>query len=206
MSSSQEVRQLIIEYWCRILLSFSTSFSIDDIAKIIVEFGNEYEQFDATVSGTGMKGTTIEFGEDNLTAKFLGYNESAFGLIEAVPGCIYHWKIKLIEVGGHSVNIGIVEADKMETQDAAYFWGYEYGYSYYKDGQTWHNNKGKYYGDPIGKDDIIHIWLDLKDKYDLSFDKNGKKYGKAWDVNHDTTYKLAVRVRGSVQIFSFEIV
>ena len=92
----------------------------------------------------------------------------------------------------------------MENQDAAYFQGYEYGYSYYKDSQTWNNNKGKYYGDPIGKDHIIHIWLDLKDKYDLSFDKNGKKYGQAWDAHHNTTYKLAVR--GSVQIFSFEIV
>ena len=205
MSSSQEVRQLIIEYWFRIILC--TSFSVDDIAKIMIEFGNEYEQFDTIVSATGIEETTTEFGKDDLTAKFVGDTESAFGLLEAIPGCIYHWQIKLLELSGQSVNIGIVEADKIQYQNAAYFWGYEYGYSYYQDGQTWHNNKRKSYGDSFSKDDIIHIWLDLKDNYDLSFDKNGKKYGKAWDVNQDTTYKLAVRVvRGSVEIFFFEIV
>ena len=46
----------------------------------MTEFGIEYEQFDETVSGTGMKRTTVEFGEDNLTAKFLGYNENAFSV------------------------------------------------------------------------------------------------------------------------------
>ena len=43
---TKEERQMIIEYWSRTLLS--PSFSIADITKIMIEFGDQYEIFDNT--------------------------------------------------------------------------------------------------------------------------------------------------------------
>ena len=71
----------------------------------MIEFGNEYEQFDETVSGTEIKGTTVEFGGYNLTAKF--WNEDI------------------------DINIGIVEAEKIKNKKKVgniSLWDHNYGY------------------------------------------------------------------------------
>ena len=139
-------------------------------------------------------------------AKFLSKGAHAYGLIEATPGHIYHWMLKLV-ADICALNVGIIEADKCETKKALYFWGEEFGYSYYADGEVWHSNKGVKYGDKLENGDVIHIWLDLKDKYELSFGQNEKKYGKAWDVTQDKTYKLAIAAKdGRIEILSFQII
>ena len=46
--ASRVDRLMIIEHWFRLLIS--NDFCIDDIGKIMIEFGNEYEEFDDAVS------------------------------------------------------------------------------------------------------------------------------------------------------------
>ena len=46
--STREAREIIIYYWCRVLLSSSHSFK--DIAKLIVEFRDEFDIFDTSIS------------------------------------------------------------------------------------------------------------------------------------------------------------
>ena len=63
------------------------------------------------------------------------------------------------------VNVGIIQADKWETKKALYFWSE----AFCEDGQIWHSNKGFNHGDKFTSGDIIDIWLDLRNNYDLSF-------------------------------------
>ena len=54
--------------------------------------------------------------------------------------------------------------------------------------------------------DIIEIWLDLNDNFDLSFSKNGKNYRPAFVVPADKEYRFAVNVAtGKVTILAFDI-
>ena len=48
MSVTKAVRQIIIDSWYRILAS--SSYSIDHIANIMIECGNEYDEFDESIS------------------------------------------------------------------------------------------------------------------------------------------------------------
>ena len=50
----------------------------------------------------------------------------------------------------------------------------------------------KQYGADLEEDDIIDIYLDLKEHHDLSFACNQDHYGKAFDVEQNTKYKLAL--------------
>ena len=190
--SSNEHRQIIVEYWARILLS--TSFSINDIAKIILEFGDQYEKFDPSISVEA-----VRFADDDLTTFFnedddIYYSQSSFGLIDAIPGYQYHWKVKIASYD-YRGNIGIIQADKCKVirdNVTEYWWNKPYGYSYYSDGSFWHYSHEQEYGVSLREGDIIEICLDLKDKDELSYIVNGKAFGIADNVKRGHTYKLAI--------------
>ena len=75
MSTAQQ-RGIIIAYWHRIFVSSKTSF--DDIANIMIEYGDPYEIFDASISHQD-----VRFLDDNCRmAKFLSYGAHTYGLIE----------------------------------------------------------------------------------------------------------------------------
>ena len=104
---------------------------------------------------------------------------SAYGLIAAKPGHKYEWKVKILD--NTDANIGIVEFN----ENIKWKWGWwceEYGYSYYRDGFIYNGTDYKKYGDRLGKDDIVGVILDLKENYQLSFSRNGKVFGKAFDM------------------------
>ena len=217
--ATAEQRQMIIQYWMR--KSLSNSLSVDDITKIMVKFGDEYEEFDSLVSSK-----TIHIINDALTVRFLNNAEaeddtlSAFGIMNATPGRKYLWKMKIGE--NSNGNIGIIEADKCQSvkdKDSAnahdangvaakYWWGRSYGYSYYmSNGETFHDGDYNLYGPAINKHDIIQICLDLKEENALSYILNKEDLGKAYNVKDNTIYKLAIGLlyEGEVDLISFEV-
>ena len=192
MSSSVE-KELIVQYWYRILLE--SQFSIEDITTIIIEFANEYEQFNAL-----LKHADIELDNENTTI-FTTKRDvvsrercSTFGTIIANPGRKYHWKLELMGVSHEMVNIGITEDDKCENMLDEFWWNEPWGYSYYGySGNFFHGTaKEKTYGERFGAGDIVDIWLDLKDNNDISFGMNGKRFIKVFDVKLNVNYRLAV--------------
>ena len=99
---------MIIEYWCRVVLK--SSFSIEDIAKIMIEFGDEYEYFDPLISSKD-----IEFSDNNLTVQIKdGNGRSVYGFINARPGRNYHWKLQLLQ-DCYAANICIIEANQCHS-------------------------------------------------------------------------------------------
>ena len=78
---SSEHRYLIIEHWFRML--YGSKISVQDIANVIIEFGDLYEQL---MAWTDPK--YFEISEDSLTVTFK--NEASFilvcGQIDAVKG------------------------------------------------------------------------------------------------------------------------
>ena len=110
--------------------------------------------------------------------------------------------------------MGIIAADKCITNKTTNYkncWNKDHGYSYWCiSGQLYHRsvNGAKDYGDPYDEGDIIDIWLDLRDdKRELSYAKNDKTYGKAYDVKESTEYRLCVTVYGKkckIELLSFE--
>ena len=67
--------------------------STDDITKIMIDFGDDYEAFNPKISSQDIK-----FSEDNLTiSKSIWSGRSAYGTIDAISGGKYHWKLKLID-------------------------------------------------------------------------------------------------------------
>ena len=107
-------------------------------------------------------------------------------------------------------NIGIIEANglKMEDDEDDDLWGWwvrPWGYAYFVTGSCYHNSDYFKYGDQCFQGDTVEICLDLIN-YELSFARNGKNYGKAFDIKHDKTYKLAVSINsGSLSLVSFEV-
>ena len=212
--SASEQRKIIVEYWFRVLIG--SDISIDDILKIALRFAKEYEKFsyhpllseEALMiedDGRIVRKTTFNFQECNT-----------FGTVTAKQSHLYHWKIKVMEMQDNFLNIGVVEANKCEqclsTNNAWYF--ESFGYSYYAgDGKIYHKKKLRScwsYGDKYGVDDIIDIWLDLRDnKNQLSFAKNEKKFGKAADVKDSTDYKLAISMyarQKKIELMLFEMI
>ena len=204
--SDKKVRELIVEYWYRTLLSIS--LSIDDITKIIVEFGEEFERFEETLRSKKVKikdnGKLISQTKDEY------HCHNAFGLFNATPGSKYHWKVQ-IKPGlfTFKANIGIIEANKCEESLPDLIWCcIGRGYAYYShDGNIFHDTfLGKKYGETYTDNDVIDIRLDLKDDYMVSWGKNGKDYGKGFDVKKETEYKLAVGMYyGKVKLISLDI-
>ena len=72
------------------------------------------------------------------------------------------------------------------------WWNQDHGYSYWsEDGSIFHNDEDRDYGEQLDQDDIVDIWLDLKDgKRELSYARNNQHFGKAFDVKEATEYKL----------------
>ena len=191
--ASNEKRALIIEYWFRISLKGYKSYSIENISNVIINFAIEFETFDPSLIHSLL---TLN---DNKSIVSLvrgnGWANSAFGTTLAISGRKYHWKIKIL-TDTEDINIGIIEATELNDDPRFdnYWWCKQYGYTYYaNDGTKWNNSDDCEYGDKYGgKDDIIHVYLDLKDNITLSFAKNEKKFGKAFDLIDGIDYKLGV--------------
>lgn len=129
----------------------------------------------------------------------------AFGSIEcSEEGKTYQWKIQIIE--GNDVNLGVIFSETCKKNKKQMWWLADEGYSYWgDDGQIYHSDKYKKYGAKYGAGDVIDVILNLK-KYNVSFAKNGEKYGKAFKVNKEKGYRLGVGVSGGghvLQLISF---
>lgn len=185
---------LIIENWFRKLCN--SDISIQDIAKVIIEFGNQFEGF---IEWTDSK--HVEISEDLSTVIQNDAGEDIdctfHGMAIAVPGATYHWQLKILEAD-RSMNIGIVVSDFYDESTEGYsFWETLSGYSWYSgDGYIWHENQHILPGNPLqyGEGDIIDIWLDLKDYNKLSFGKNAEKDGVSCQVMQDKSYRLVVEL------------
>eukprot|EP01084_Bolivina_argentea_P282959 484486_1 len=190
---------LIIEYWLRTLFAHPCFF--DDPTKIITEFAHEYEQFESfETSRLSLKkknnGLTL-YKYDSIDDNYNG-----FGKIIATKGRIYHWELKITTTDERYLNIGIVEAD-------AFHW-YDITYCYYNTAGNFYDYGSKKcvpYGDTYTSNDIIDVWLDMANKYELSFAKNGKRYGTACCVCKDKEYRLAIGMLGNhtVDILAFNM-
>ena len=203
--STNEERELILEYWFRVLIG--TDISIANISQITLEFADEYESFDPDLCQDLAKIANEGKLIYKTIKKSVGCN--AFGNIITTPDRIYHWKLKIIKCEDDQLNIGIIEADKAKHYLEANWWFSDCGYSYWAgDGHMYHKY-GVPYGEKYGKDDIIDVWLNLKEnKYELSFAKNDKKYGKAATVEKLKEYRLAIGMYSGVkriELLSFEI-
>ena len=199
-------REMVVEYWFRKLMALE--MSIEDIIKIIVEFGNKYERFDESLVHNAL---TVDERQDIVS----GYQDpekdgdrySAFGTIIADRDAKYHWMLQILEMGDESVNIGIIEQDEAEKNLEEYWWGEDFGYSYYQDGQIYCSSffTGEDYGEALQCGDIVHIWLDLKENNDLSFCINDKQFGKAFDIDPGQ-YRLGVSLKkGKIKLILLEI-
>ena len=213
MAPSLYARSLVFGYWFRVLIR--SDISVEDIAKITLEFGNEYEIFDGSLSHQNINITNGELAFKALMLQRTG-DKSVFGTVVAVLGRKYHWKLKVIGDEVDDINIGIIEADKCELNKNGFWWN-KCGISYYScNGHIYKYNEetelstNYEYGKPFKneKNVMIDIWLDLKDKNELSFAKNDEKFGKAANVKNSMKYRLAVSIWDSdtkIQILSFDI-
>ena len=153
------------------------------------------------------KTLSIEEGGSVLKATENKAIMCGFGSIEcSEKGKTYHWKIQILE--GSDVNLGVIFSEMVKKNTKQMWWLSEEGYSYWSDdGQIYHSDKYKKYGDKYGKGDTIDVWLSLK-KYYIAFAKNGEKYGKAFKVNREKGYRLGVGFSGAphtVQLIKFDI-
>ena len=191
MSAAQ--KRLIIEYWFRVLIS--DTFNFEDIAKCIADLAAEFEQFDSTLIHEHFQ-MYDEYQKASLNWQgFTRY--SVFGVNIATEGRKYYWKIELCGTGGfRGFNIGVIEANKAKEHMETGWWGRSYGYSWYQNGQVFNkklSGGNKQYGQSYGRrGDIIHVWLDMKENGELSFGKNERRYGKAFDIDCDKRYRLCV--------------
>ena len=203
--STDDERQLVVEYWFRILIG--ASISVSDISNIINEFGKVYDKFDPKLSSDSV---TFENNDSIIcTNKEESWNvDNAFGTEVAKPGKMYHWKLKLLELGEKYLNVGIIEADKCK-KDTSDWWNYAYGFSYYTQDGNFYNKNYITYGEECENNDIIDIWLDLREnKNELSFARNDKQFGKAANTKDGTDYKLVIgafALMKKVEILMFEI-
>ena len=76
----------------------------------------------------------------------------------------------------------------------AYSYSAEYGHTF--NGDNYQQRYGKY----IKANDVIDVWLDLKDNHTLCYGKNQVNYGKAWDIPCDKKYRFALAVSNGVTI------
>ena len=216
--SAEETRRMIIDYWYRKVLS-SSSFSIDDIAKIMIEFSEEYDKFDAKIVDFNVKHGTLDLENDDQTISHYNvgndwesYSMTGYGIVEAIAGRKYHWKLQIIDKT-IDANIGIIDAKLQNGKTGkditeCIWWEEDDGFSYYSiTGDLWHENEVNTYGVGLDKDDIIEIWLDLKENNELRYTVNDKDYGTAAKVKSDITYKLAVGLwTGKITLLSFDTI
>ena len=109
------------------------------------------------------------------------------------------------------LNLGIVSIDySKQNYFQTSWWNKPNSYSYLSNnGWLYSGNPSRKYGEIYGTDDIIDIWLDLRDnKNGISFAKNGKNLGKAADINKDIEYRLAIGMYGdskTIEVLSLEV-
>ena len=144
-----------------------------------------------------------------MRVKFYSYTSgthTVVGSTNTTPGYIYHWMLKLDEKKLPSMNIGIIEAGKCDDYQGVDHWIYPYTYSIYPNGQVWDNDACEKCANGLKAGDMIDIWLDLRNNYNLSFGQNGQKYGNSIDVAKGKQYKLAIGSRGGIlTLLSFQI-
>ena len=184
------------------------------INTICILYFREYETFDKDLISQLL---TVDseykyISSDNDTNGPI-FSASAFGSNICVKGRKYYWMIKIeegTELISKSINIGIIENDAAKKNEIGWYFE-SYGYSYHNNGSTW--NKGcsggitKMYGDFMNVGDIIHVWLDLKDSNTLSYGKNDKHYGVAFDIDNDKEYRLAVQLQNAkISIQNFDVI
>ena len=185
---------------------------VADVLEIIIQFGDGFEGFDSSLSHSLIKiEDNINGNGKTLYKSEISWSDcNAFGLATARPGAIYHWKLKVCNAMDSYLNIGIMEANLIsDYMDKAWI-SHRNGYSYYAvDGKIYNDNKWWGYGKKYAKHGtIIDIWLDLKDKYQLSFAANDEKFGAASSVQPNTNFKLAIGIDGypkKIKLLLFEI-
>ena len=203
-------RQLVIEYWYRKLLS--SSLALDDITKIIVEFGEPFERFIRSLTCDDLIISEDEMELTKKTEKQAVSGTSAkccaFGELTATPGYKYHWKMRVMSQG---INIGIIEADFASSCLTECWWWKKYGYSYYNNGNKFTSSEvlsggAQGYGDKFNEDDIVHVYLDLKEKCEVSWGKNETKYCKGFDLKKGMDYKMALGFySGGIRLISCDV-
>ena len=205
--STAKQREMIFVYWFRLLIG--ADISVDDISKIVLAFGNEYEMFVEELCHRKIKiennGTLVYKVDDSRIQC------NVFGFLTANPGRIYHWKLKVIERDDSNLNIGVIKADKCKDSLEVSWWNNSSGYSFYAyNGKIYNGYNGvQMCGSAYYANDIVEIWLDLKDgKKELWFGTNGKRHETKAIVKDSTDYKLAIgmcRAVKKVELLSFDI-
>lgn len=185
--------------------------------KITLKFAKEYDQF----AYTEMSDKSLIFEEEGCVVIKTASNMSVcsiFGTQITRFGNLYHWRVKVIEGNGKDLdmNIGVIDASQcVKSLQKKWAWFLkDYGYSYWsKDGKFYQESTsifGKIYGESYAANDIIDVWLDLRDGInELSFSKNNKNFGKAVNVKDSVDYSLAITMRGDqkkIELVSFEMI
>ena len=210
MSSLSHLK-LISECWYRILFS---SLLIEDVSQLILNFLAQFESFDMSSVDSNV---CIQDNDTILTKEpNSGGSSSAFGTIIVTDGCLYHWKIEIMDTPwSESFNntmkgeIGIVEADKcMDKNKLNYWWCKSWYFCNDLSGTAYNGTSSVNYGngEKYRVNDIVHVLVDLKDKYSISWGKNDKMYEQfELKLKPKTDYKLAVRLyHGKIKLVSFE--
>ena len=142
------------------------------------------------------KTATVSEGGAVLRAEDTKSVMCGFGSVECgEEGKLYHWRVKVVS-GSNDVNVGVIFSETAKKNKKQMWWLDEPGYAYWgDDGQVYHSDRFKKYGATYGAGDEIDVWLNLK-KWNVSFAKNGEKYGKAFKVNKEKTYRLGVGFNG----------
>ena len=128
----------------------------------------------------------------------------------------YQWTLKIVDVMSDTGNtwkilVGImdeIQCDILFESDTVPFNRYftrmpnSFGFIGSPSGITINGSFNKKYGKPFDKKgDCIVVDLDMhKDKHSLSFVINGTEYGKAFDVDINTRYRLAVSICGGRKV------
>ena len=106
----REYRLLIVQNWYRLLYGSESEISIQDIANIMIQFGDQNEGF---IVWDGDNDKKLTISDDSLQVNFDGFGYRAVcGQIDVVKGHTYHWKIDTISEN-ESLNVGIVPSTWM---------------------------------------------------------------------------------------------
>ena len=137
---------------------------------------------------------------------------SVFGSMVSESGDKCHWRIKLRDDDHDKlvdINIGVIQADECRE-----CWWTTVGISYYSwTGDIFQYDESTkqcevhYYEELFDDTDevIIDIWLDMRDKCQLSFAKHGTNFGKATDIKESMKYRLAISASNTkVEILFYE--
>ena len=195
MTTVKEDR-IIIDYWFRVLIKWKTS--IEDIVGILLKFADiNFDLFDKEFSNP-----SISIDNDYRVLTMTGDDPemcNAFGKIAASAsrfGKRYHWKLKIIRKEHDSMNIGIIESSKVNSESSnLLWWGKQYGYAYCSStGHIYNGYKTKECCTKYGTNDVIDVYLGFREnKNELFFAKNGREllFGRM-KVKSSMEYKLVV--------------